>query len=179
MVATQSSEALKRYSGLLVFFGVLVVAAAGTLVMLGPEQAYQQVLLPQITMPAWLFGLVFVVPAIAMLYRYGRQRQPEVVVAEEAPPEQPESFEDRRFIGKEVALDGKAFRRCEFNQADLVLRGDGVFDMSDCQIVECRIIYDSPAAGVLDMFSSLYQDPAFQPIVEETFNQVRQGQSFS
>ena len=181
MAAAGNASVVKRYSGLFVFLGTVILGVGATIAVLGPAAAKETLLLPEISMPAWVFVLLLSVPMVAILYRLGHSRPVAVTPLEQEaePPGVAETFEDRRFMDKEVVLDGKVFKRCEFKSADLVLKGDGVFDMSDCQIVECRIIYDSPAAGVLDMFSSLYQDPAFQPIVEETFNQVRQGQTFS
>ena len=60
------------------------------------------------------------------------------------------TIRNKTFTGQRVVLDGKYFIDCHFKNADLIIEGNGLFEMSNCKIEEdCRLAVEGPGKVLL------------------------------
>ena len=60
------------------------------------------------------------------------------------------TIRSKTFTGQRVRLDGKCFVDCHFQNADLIIEGNGLFEMSNCKIEEdCRLAVEGPGKVLL------------------------------
>jgi hypothetical protein len=58
----------------------------------------------------------------------------------------------KSFKGQRVVLDGKVFEKCQFDNCRLVIEGENVFEMQECNIAEnCEFSVEGRGRVVLHM----------------------------
>jgi hypothetical protein len=56
----------------------------------------------------------------------------------------------KSFKGQRVVLDGKVFEKCQFDDCRLIIEGDNVFEMQDCNIAEnCELAVEGRGRVIL------------------------------
>lgn len=82
----------------------------------------------------------------------------------------------KTFIGQRVVLDGKSFIQCHFKDANLVIEGNGLFEMQDCKIEEdCRLAVEGPGQVLLHVLKMmLYSGGWMSRVADNVLHTVRQ-----
>lgn len=75
-----------------------------------------------------------------------------------------------------IFLDGKSFSFKHFLKCNLIFSGYMGFWVSDCIFDDCDFKTSGPAANTLGMMQSLYHDPHFKQIIENTIAVIRNDQ---
>lgn len=79
-----------------------------------------------------------------------------------------------RFFGVErVNICGKHFVNCEFDGTELIYDANAPTSMSHCKLSSIRISFTGSASDTVGYLTALYSDPAFRPIVEQTFENIK------
>lgn len=82
----------------------------------------------------------------------------------------------KTFTGQRVILDGKSFVQCHFKDASLVIEGNALFEMQDCQIEEdCRLAVEGPGQMLLHVLKMmLYSGGWMSRVADNVLHAVRQ-----
>jgi len=82
----------------------------------------------------------------------------------------------KTFTGQRVVLDGKIFVECHFNDANLVIEGNGLFEMQNCKIEEnCRLAVEGPGQVLLHAIKMmLYSGGWMSRVADNVLHTVRQ-----
>jgi hypothetical protein len=82
----------------------------------------------------------------------------------------------KSFSGQRVVLDGKTFVECHFKNANLVIEGNGLFEMQNCKIEEdCRLSVEGPGQVLLHTLKMmLYSGGWMSQVAENVIHTVRQ-----
>lgn len=82
----------------------------------------------------------------------------------------------KTFTGQRVVLDGKSFEECHFRNANLVIEGNGLFEMQNCKIEEdCRLSVEGPGQVLLHVLKMmLYSGGWMSQVAENVLHTVRQ-----
>jgi hypothetical protein len=82
----------------------------------------------------------------------------------------------KTFTGQRVVLDGKVFVQCQFKDANLVIEGNGLFEMQDCKIEEdCRLAVEGPGQVLLHVLKMmLYSGGWMSRVADNVLHTVRQ-----
>lgn len=85
--------------------------------------------------------------------------------------------QDRHFKGEVILLDGHAYRHCTFDDCVFLIAAKLDFSMVDCKLSRSRFEMTGAAALTLSILHRLYRGfgPFGQELVEETFNNIRNG----
>ncbi len=86
-------------------------------------------------------------------------------------------FEDKTYLGKKLEVDGKAFINCTFRNCTLVYAGGDPPKLDGCSFENCSWGFDAAAARTLGFLSGLHSG-GFDLLVEQTFNEIRNGETF-
>jgi len=78
-------------------------------------------------------------------------------------------------FGKEqVAVDGKAFEGCTFNNTRLLYKGEEVPTFSNCTFKDVSLEFEGAAESTLQFLGGLYES-GFERAVETIFKQIRKS----
>jgi len=82
----------------------------------------------------------------------------------------------KTFTGQRVVLDGKVFIECHFKDSNLVLEGNGLFEMQNCKIEEdCRLAVEGPGKILLHSLKMmLYSGGWMSRVADNVLHAVRQ-----
>lgn len=82
----------------------------------------------------------------------------------------------KTFTGQRVVLDGKSFVECHFKDANLVIEGNGLFEMQNCKIEEdCRLAVEGPGQVLLHVIKMmLYSGGWMARVADNVLHTVRQ-----
>lgn len=160
------SDFLTKNPTLVVVVFLLSLSSTVVTLVLGAKDIYADYLSKSVSLPAWLLLLALVVLPIGWVI-YGsrtklRKVRPHELVA------------DQKFGVESIDLGGRRFINCKFDGTEL--RVDGrPFDFENCKFERHRFSFDGPAAQTIAILSGMYQDPPFQPMIEDMFIRIRKG----
>ncbi len=82
----------------------------------------------------------------------------------------------KSFSGQRVVLDGKSFVGCHFKNANLVIEGNGLFEMQECKIEDdCRLSVEGPGQVLLHTLKMMLHSGGWMSqVAENVFHTVRQ-----
>jgi hypothetical protein len=82
----------------------------------------------------------------------------------------------KTFTGQRVVLDGKYFIDCNFQDATLIIEGNGLFEMQNCRIEEdCRLSVEGPGQVLLHALKMmLYSEGWLARVADNVLHTVRQ-----
>ncbi|MFV3290157.1 hypothetical protein ACNFBR_15600 [Pseudomonas sp. NY11955] len=147
------------------FVLTLLSAIAG--LILGWEVLYRDYLSKSLSVPAWLIVLIVISAFFGwILYgtRINRTQAKELVLVA-----------DKTFGTEQVVVSGKRFVKCKFHHSEMVLDGQDRFDFDSCEFHDPRFTFIGPAGQALGTLTSMFKDPAFRPVVEGLFLNIRAG----
>jgi hypothetical protein len=73
-----------------------------------------------------------------------------------------------------ISLDGMHYDKCQFNDCELIYRGQDTFSLTGCTFHECRFRLDDAALNTITMLSALYHS-AFHPFAAAEIERVQHG----
>jgi hypothetical protein len=85
-----------------------------------------------------------------------------------------EHIAKKLFKGETLAVDGKRFEDCRFDEVTFTFGGGSLPTFSNCTFTHVALRFDSAAARTL-MFLSGLRKGGFALAVDEVFNSVRQA----
>ncbi|KRP74860.1 hypothetical protein TX23_01370 [Pseudomonas paralactis] len=147
------------------FFFTFFATVAGLLVSW--DVLYKDYLSHTVTIPIWLTLLV----AFAIFFGwilYGTRRRK----LKDAPLE---LIADKLFGVERVLTSGKKFVSCKFNGTEIVIDGQAKIGFESCSFINSRFTFAGAAAQTMAVLSGMYRDPSFQPMIDETFQNVKSG----
>ena len=80
---------------------------------------------------------------------------------------------NRSYGVERVSICGKHFVNCKFDGTELIYDASAPTSMSHCNLSSMRISFTGSAADTVGYLTALYSDPAFRPIVEQTFEIIK------
>jgi hypothetical protein len=82
----------------------------------------------------------------------------------------------KTFDGQRVVLDGKAFVDCHFKDSNLIIEGNGLFEMQNCKIEEdCRLAVEGPGQVLLHTLKMmLYSGGWMSRVADNVLHAVKQ-----
>ena len=84
-------------------------------------------------------------------------------------------YTKRTFEKRRVRLDGNEFHECTFNECLLEVGGVPFKWGANNHLIESGFTFVDRAASFLIFLQEFYQDPVFQPMIEELFVNIRAG----
>lgn len=86
-------------------------------------------------------------------------------------------LESRTYVREVVHLDGKHFKKCSFEDVDLVFSGNGAVGLTGCSFTDVRWRFEGAAADTVKFLGGLYSGAGDggQQLVESVFQQIRAG----
>jgi len=89
---------------------------------------------------------------------------------------QMKTIKGKSFTGQRVVLDGKSFVECQFKDCNLIIEGNGLFEMQNCKIEEdCRLAVEGPGQVLLHTIKMmLYSGGWMSRVAENVLHAVRQ-----
>ena len=87
----------------------------------------------------------------------------------------PKVVHGKEFENDTVVLDGTLFRKCKFDGGcTIIFRATSPTGLDGCAFSpSCQWRFEGAALLTLDFLRAMYADPAFRPLVEATFNNIR------
>lgn len=136
--------------------------------ILGWDQLYRDYLSKSVEIPVWLLLLaILVLPSVRIAYRS--------LISEQKPKEL-QKVEGKRFGVQQIIVDGKRFERCEFHGSEIIFEGSDSFSLVKCEFYSHHFTFSKYAATTLGVFTALYRDTAFHPLIEQTITNIQSGQ---
>lgn len=82
----------------------------------------------------------------------------------------------KTFTGQRIVLDGKLFIDCHFKNANLIIEGNGLFEMQTCRIEEdCKLSVEGPGQVLLHTLKMmLYSEGWMSRVADNVLHTVRQ-----
>jgi hypothetical protein len=86
------------------------------------------------------------------------------------------TIRSKTFTGQRVVLDGKCFVDCHFKNADLIIEGNALFEMSNCKIEEdCRLAVEGPGKILLHTLKMMLHSSGWMSrVADNVLHAVRQ-----
>jgi hypothetical protein len=86
------------------------------------------------------------------------------------------TIRSKTFTGQRVILDGKCFVDCHFKNADLIIEGHALFEMSNCKIEEdCRLAVEGPGKVLLHTLKMMLHSAGWMSrVADNVLHAVRQ-----
>ena len=86
------------------------------------------------------------------------------------------TIRSKTFTGQRVILDGKCFVECHFKNADLIIEGNALFEMSNCKIEEdCRLAVEGPGKVLLHTLKMMLHSSGWMSrVADNVLHAVRQ-----
>ena len=135
--------------------------------LLSWDVLYRDYLSETVSMPAWLIILAIVFFFVGAAIISSRKKKPIfsdfVLVA------------DKDFGVERVVASGRKFLNCNFDGTEVVIDGNLPVAFEHCRFKDYRFTFDGAAALTVGLLSSMYQDPAFRPAVDETIKNIKSG----
>lgn len=114
---------------------------------------------PDVSVPFWLLIILACAPfGYLAAGIYGRKVK---------------DISNRSFGVERVNICGKHFVNCEFDGTELIYDASAPTSMSHCKLSSMRISFTGSASDTVGYLTALYSDPAFRPIVEKTFENIK------
>lgn len=141
-------------------------------IVLGWKRFYEDYLSKSVSIPIWIIVIIFIsMPAIFTILVGSKPIEDEL--------KELSLVEGKKFGIQQVVLDGKRFIRCSFDGTELIFNGEHGFDFSENNLKSnFRLSLNKNARLTFEAFYALYKDPAFRPIVENTFQAIREGKKY-
>jgi len=149
---------------ILAMFIISVLSGIITII-LGWKRFRDDVLVKKVTLPVYAYVIVFFLVALAITLWPAIGDRPKRL----------RTIEGESFGVQRILVDGKRFVNCKFKKTELVFRGEGGGGIEGCDIMDVGITFDGPAATTVKLLKSLYAEPKFRPLVENTFKAIREG----
>ncbi|WP_182035175.1 hypothetical protein [Vibrio diabolicus] len=147
---------------------VVSVFSAVVTIALGWNQFYGDYLSKSITIPVWFLILVPIVGASLWLIF-----KPTVNAKKEL--KEFENIEGKTFGVQQVVLDGRTFKRCEFDGSELIFNGEYGFNLERNSFHAPKFTFGGSASTTISVLTNMYKDPAFRPLVDETLANIKRG----
>ena len=113
---------------------------------------------PDVSIPFWLLLILVCAPLGYLAARiYGKKIK---------------DVSNRSFGVERVNICGKHFVNCKFDGTELIYDASAPTSMSHCNLSSMRISFTGSAAETVNYLTALYSDPAFRPIVDQTFRNI-------
>ena len=82
----------------------------------------------------------------------------------------------KTFNGQRIVLDGKSFVECHFKDSNLIIEGNGLFEMQNCKIEEdCRLAVEGPGQVLLHALKMmLYSGGWMSRVADNVLHAVKQ-----
>ena len=154
---------------ILVMFIISVLSSVMT-IFLGWQAFYSDYLSKPVLIPVWL--IVVVSTVILFLVIHFRSKE-----ISSGPAKELEIVEGKSFGVQQVVMDGKNFVRCKFDGTELIYNGIKNFSLGENKFLRFRFTFSQFAANTIAIIEAMYKDPAFRPIVDQTFENIKKGQS--
>lgn len=133
------------------------------------KRFFNDYLSKRVAIPLWLILIISVFLLVLFLGRSSVKEEPKELSL----------VEGKKFGIQQVVLDGKRFVRCSFDGTELIFNGEHGFDFSENNLkTNFRLSLNKNARLTFEVFYALYKDPAFRPIVENTFQAIREGKKY-
>jgi len=80
---------------------------------------------------------------------------------------------NKSFGVEKVSLDGNDFVNCQFDGTELLYKGEHKFGLQNCHMNSIRLLFAGHAGNTVTTLKDLYKDPAFKPLVEIMFQNIK------
>ena len=150
----------------MMFFVTVISMFIGFL--LSWDVLYRDYLSKSVSMPAWLIIIsiaFFFVGAAVISSRKKKPNFSEFVLVE-----------GKDFGVERVVASGRKFSNCKFDGTEVIIDGELPVAFEHCRFKDHRFTFDGAAALTVGLLSSMYQDPAFRPAVDETIKNIKLGE---
>jgi hypothetical protein len=89
-------------------------------------------------------------------------------------------FEQKRFEGGRVDLDGNTFVGCHFVECKLIFRGQGWPRFDGCLFTQCDWVFDDAAELTLEFLAWMYRglSDAGPGLIDEMITKIKHGELF-
>ncbi|MBA7716559.1 hypothetical protein ES703_125633 [subsurface metagenome] len=162
-------EALIRFlqNNKLIILVMFIITLLGGLmgIILGWKRFYDDFLSKSITLPVYVLIILFVVVALAIIFRPAIKDRPKGL----------KTIKGESFGVQRIVVDGKRFVNCTFRKTELVFRGETSGGFEGCSLEYIGLTFDGPAANTAKLLAGLYTVAALRPLVENTFKAIREG----
>lgn len=74
-----------------------------------------------------------------------------------------------------VGLDNVDYINCTFKNCMMVYAGGAPGSIDGCTFENVQWTFNGPAGATIAFLTALYRDPAFRPLIDSTFEQIRKG----
>lgn len=154
---------------LVVFFMFLLsLLSALMTIWLGWNEFYNKFLALSIKLPIWIV-LGFVILNLIILGVRRTQTLEEKTIKEL------KVLEGKIYGVQQIVVDGKAFKRCEFNGTELIIEGKSGFAFETNKFNGQHFTFAGPASMTITILSEMYKDPSFRPLVDDVLISIRNG----
>jgi hypothetical protein len=83
-------------------------------------------------------------------------------------------FQDQKYNGETVVIDGMEFVQCEFVNCRLIYRGGEVPKLQSCHFAQCQWQLEEAARNTIMFLRGIYHSgPGGRELVEETLKNIR------
>jgi hypothetical protein len=161
------SENLQNNPKVVVVMFLIGVLSAIITIVLGWSDFYNDYLSKSISIPIW-FALLLVVllPAVWLTMKPTPNNEIKEL----------ELVEGKQFGVQQVTLDGRIFRRCEFNGTELIINGEHGFKLENNNFNAPRFTFGGSASMTIAVLTEMYSDPAFRPLVDQALRNIQSGE---
>ena len=83
-------------------------------------------------------------------------------------------YRNQKFADQEIHVDGNEYHDCRFDNCVLVYSGGQLPKITGCSFARPKWRFSGAAADTLLLMSQLYHG-GFQPIIEKTLQNIREG----
>lgn len=80
----------------------------------------------------------------------------------------------KKVTGEKVRLDGGSFDGISFRGCTFLF-GGAPFSLINCDMSDCKWVFDGQAASTLQVLTMLYHNAGGRELVEKTFDSIRLG----
>lgn len=146
----------------------LISAVSGLMgIIVGWDVFYRDYLSKTATIPIWALILgAFLIFAVNMFSKGGKGKKTSDIL---------EVVEGKKFGVQSVVIDGRDFKRCEFQGTELVFKGEAPFGLSSCSLSDIYITFQDSAGLTVQALSILAADPGLKQLSDGLIAGIQNG----
>ena len=160
------SRNLQNNPMIIVGMFLISVFSAIVTIVLGWSDFYSDYLSKSVTIPVWLILLITIIsPIIWVTFKPSAKRKIKEF----------EEVKGKTFGVQQVILDGRTFKRCEFDGSELIFNGEYGFNLERNNFHTPKFTFGGSASTTIAALTNMYKDPAFRPLVDQTLTNIKSG----
>ena len=146
----------------------IITILSGTItIILGYERFYNDFLSKSISLPVYMYIIIFIVVALIMIFRPVVKNRPKGL----------QTIKGETFGTQRIKIDGKRFVNCKFAKTEFAYWGEASTAFVSCgfDLGPQSFVFEGSAIRIIQLLKELYSQAVFRPFVDHVFESIKAG----